>query len=42
MSDVAQAPTIKAGEDVNELPSDDSKSRPKIEAVTGVGTDQEQ
>jgi len=35
-------PPIKAGEDVSELPSDDSESRSKIDVMTGFGNDQEQ
>jgi hypothetical protein len=40
--DVAQAPPIDASEDLSELASDDSESRSKIEALTGVGNEQEQ
>jgi hypothetical protein len=40
--DVAQAPPIEAGEDLSELASDDSESRSKIEAMTGVGNKREQ
>jgi len=34
--DVSQAPPIRAGEDVSEPPSDDSESRSKLDAMTGV------
>jgi hypothetical protein len=34
-------PSIEASEDLSELASDDSESRSKIEAMTGVGNEQE-
>jgi 16S rRNA U1498 N3-methylase RsmE len=34
-------PSIEASEDLSELASDDSESRSKIEATTGVGNNQE-
>jgi hypothetical protein len=33
--------SIEASEDLSELASDDSESRSKIEAMTGVGNEQE-
>jgi hypothetical protein len=35
------SPSIEAGEDLSGLASDDSESRSKIEAMTGVGNEQE-
>ena len=40
--DVAQVPPIEAGEDLNELVSDGSESRTRIEAIIGVGNEQMQ
>jgi hypothetical protein len=34
-------PSIEASEGLSELASDDSESRSKIEAMTGVGNEQE-
>jgi hypothetical protein len=40
--DTAQASPIEACEDLSDLAIDDSESRSKIEAPTGVGNEQEQ
>jgi hypothetical protein len=40
--DIAQAPPIEASEDLSEPASEDSESRSKIEAPTGVRNEQEQ
>jgi hypothetical protein len=40
--DTAQASPIEAGEDLSDLAGEDSESRSKIEAPTGVGNEEEQ
>jgi hypothetical protein len=40
--DVHSRPPFRAREDLSDLASDDSESRSKIEAPTGVGNEREQ